>query len=160
PADRDLIRNADAIVTASSLTSYSQLTAEGGIETVTPLSVFQVIKGMNVAGVINVVEPGGAWGNMATALAGVPQFTPGEQVMLFLKHTGSGRWAVEDLVLGKFRFVTDTRDRQLLLRDADEIVGWDTQLRPYREQTRAAIPFLRFVRSEAMGITSSEQYFV
>ena len=160
PPDRDLVHRADAIVIGSPLASYSQPTAEGGIETVTPFSVSEVVSGMNVAGVINVVEPGGTWGDRSMAFAGVPQFTPGERMMLFLKHTGAARWAVEELVLGKFRFATDVRDRQLLVRDADEIVGWDPQLRVYREPTRAAAPFLRFVRSEAMGITSSEQYFV
>src|SRR5258706_10325717 len=62
PADRDLIRRADAIVIGSPLTSYSQLTAEGGIETVTSFSVSEVIGGMNVAGAIDIVEPGGTYG--------------------------------------------------------------------------------------------------
>ena len=160
PADRDLVRHADAIVIGSPLTSHTQLTRDGGIETATAFSVEEVIKGMNPTGLIDVVEPGGTYGNVTTAIAGVPRFVAGERVMLFLMRTGSDRWAVEELVLGKFRFATDVRNRDLLLRDADEIVGWDPQLQTYRERTRAAAPFLRFVRSEARGISSSEQYFL
>ena len=160
PVDRDLVHRADAIVIGSPLSSYARLTAEGGIETVTTFSVSEVISGMSGDGLINIVEPGGTYGSVSTVIAGVPQFMPGERLMLFLKRTGSDRWAVEELVLGKFRFTTDTRSRELLVRDAEEIVGWNNELRRYQEQTRAAAPFLRFVRSEARGVTSSEDYFV
>lgn len=160
PADRDLVHSADAIVLGSPLTSYSRLTAEGGIETVTPFSVAEIINGAGVNGVIDIVEPGGTYDNKMTAIAGVPQFVPGERLMLFLKRTGRDRWAVEELILGKFRFATDTRNRELLVRDAEEIVGWDPQLRPYRERVRAAAPFLQFVRNEAHGMKTTGDYFV
>jgi hypothetical protein len=160
PADRELIRHADAIVLGSALTSFSQMNAEGGIETVTSFSVTEVIRGTSINGVINIVEPGGIYGDTVNIIAGVPQFAPGDQLLLFLKRTGSDRWAVEELVLGKYRFGSDIRDRNLLSRDADEITGWDAQLRPYSERPRAAAPFLQFVRNEARGVKSAEDYFV
>jgi hypothetical protein len=160
PSDRDLIHKADAIVLGSALTSFTQINAEGGIETVTPFSVTDVIRGSQVSSVIDIVEPGGTYHDMTTIIAGVPQFSPGQRLLLFLKSTAAGRWAVEELVLGKFRFRNDVAGRSLLLRDTDEIVGWDAKLRPYSDRARDADSFLQFVRNEARGITSDENYFV
>ncbi|MGH7488155.1 MAG: hypothetical protein ACREMY_21545, partial [bacterium] len=160
PADRDLVHHADAIVVGSPLTSYSQFNAEGGIETVTSFSITEVIKGISISRVIDIVEPGGNYAGRATVIAGVPQFFSGERLMLFLKKTDTGHFAVEELVLGKFRFASDIRDRRLLVRDAEDIQGWDSQLRPYHERLRAADSFLQFVRNESKGIPSVEDYFV
>ena len=160
PSDRDLIHRADAIVVGSALTSFSRLNAVGGIETVTPFSITEVIRGSQVSSVIDVVEPGGTFGDKSTMIAGVPQFSPGQRLLLLLKRTDSAGWAVEELVLGKFRFGSDVRGRSLLLRDAEEIVGWDPQLRHYSERTRAAAPFLDFVRHEAQGTRSGDDYFI
>lgn len=160
PSDRQLIHHADAIVLGSALTSFSRLNEDDGIETVTPFSVTEVIRGSQVASVIEVVEPGGTYRDRATIIAGVPQFSPGQRMLLFLKRRDSGGWVVEELVLGKFRFGSDARGRNLLLRDAEEIVGWDSQLRRYSERTRVAASFLDFVRNEAQGIRSAEDYFV
>jgi hypothetical protein len=159
PPDRDLIRRADAIVIGSPLSSYSQLNALGGIETVTTISVSSTLRGVAWS-TIDVVEPGGAYNDRYSIIAGVPQFSAGERLLLFLRRTGPNRWAVEELVLGKFRFATDTRGRELLVRDAGEITALDSQLRPYGEPVRAAAPFLRFVRNEAVGVHDLEDYFV
>src|SRR5438874_7841456 len=158
PADRDLIHRADAIVLASPLSSYTQLSDAGSVETVTVMSITEVLRG-DVPGVISIVEPGGTYRDVSTLIAGVPQYSPGDKLMLFLRRTGADRWAVEELVLGKFRFATDNRGRELLVRDAEEIAGWDTKLRPYLEPVRAAALFLRFVGNEARGVRDAEDYF-
>src|SRR6266540_4664446 len=82
PPDRDLIRRADAIVVGSALTSYAQTTDEGGIETVTPFSVTEVIKGDIAAPTIDVVEPGGVLDGRATIIAGIPRFQEGAKLLL------------------------------------------------------------------------------
>jgi hypothetical protein len=160
PPDREMIRRADAIVVGSALTSYTQLTPQGGVETVTPFSVSRVINGAGVPSVLNVVEPGGSYRDVHMLIAGVPRFNEGDRMLLFLKRTGMDRWAVAELVLGKFRYATDSRARELLVRDADEIAGWDTQGQPYREPLRLAAPFLRFVGNESHGVRDAEDYFV
>jgi hypothetical protein len=158
PSDRELIRRADAIVIGSALSSYPQLNTSGGIETVTVLSIEETIKG-TAAGTINIVEPGGELGKRATVVAGVPRFEEGKRVLLFLARTGTDRWAVTQLVLGKFSYESDVSGRRLLVRDEAEITGWDGDLKPYRERRRVAESFLEFVRAEAEARMAPADYF-
>lgn len=159
PSDHDMVRRAHAIVIASALTSYTQLNDDGGIETVTPMSVEEVIKGSRLGSTLTVAEPGGEYDGRATVIPGVPRFEPGRRMLLFLSYIGQDRWAVTELVLGKFTFESDSVGQRLLVRDEDEIVGWDPDLRIHREPHRRADRFLRFVRSEAGGGTGVGDYF-
>ena len=83
-----------------------------------------------------------------------------ERCLLLLAYVGAERWAVTDLVLGKFRFADDRAGQRLLVRDEDEIIGWDPNLKPHLEPRRAAEPFLNFIRTEAAGRSGNEDYFV
>lgn len=157
PADRDFIHRADAIIIGTPLISYSQPGTSAAIETVTSISVEEIIKGSRLGDTIDVVEPGGVFGDQAMQITGVPEFTPGERVLLFLNRTPDNRWAATDLVLGKFAFRTSGPDT-LLQRDEAEIVGWDADLTPHREPRRAAAPFLQFVRDEARGRRPQANY--
>jgi hypothetical protein len=157
PPDRDLVRRTDAIVIGSALVSYSQLNASGGIETVTSISVESVIKGSRLGDTINVVEPGGVFGNRATIISGVPRFTEGQRMLLFLNRTGADHWSATELVLGKFTFATEG-PQTLLVRDEDEIVGWDPDLKQHRESRRDAARFLQFVRDEVGGRVPRANY--
>ncbi|MGZ7041790.1 MAG: hypothetical protein ACXVH7_08375, partial [Thermoanaerobaculia bacterium] len=116
PTDRDLIHRTDAIVIGSALVSYTQPTPRGGIETVTSVSIEEVVKGKVTGDTINVVEPGGVFGERAQIISGVPRFIDGQRVVLFLKQTGRDRWSATELVLGKFTFATEGPET-LLLRD-------------------------------------------
>jgi hypothetical protein len=158
PNDRDLIRRADAIVIGSALSSYTRLTLQSTIETVTVLSIEETLKG-DAAGAINVVEPGGQFGRRATLLAGVPRFENGKRMLLLLTRTGDDRWAVSELVLGKFRFEDDINGQPLLVRDEVEIAGWDPDLQVHREQHRLAGRFLNFVRAEARAQMAPADYW-
>jgi len=161
PPDRELVQRADAIVIGTAVMSYGQFTKDGGIETVTKISVEDVIKGAVPSESINVVEPGGAVGNIASVIAGSPRFEEGRRFLLFLKKTGADRWSVTDLVLGKFSFTTDTSGQhRLLARDASEIVGWDPDLKEHREHVREAEKFLQFIRAEVAARPASEDYFL
>lgn len=161
PADRDMIRRARAIVVASPTNSYTQITPLGGIETVTAFSVEEVIKGMPaLVGTIEVHEPGGELDGRATVIAGVPQFEPGEPVILFLSRTPQQTWAVTDLVLGAFHLMSDRGGRHVAVRDEGDVVGWDTNGLPHLERRRSAELFLEFLRTEARGGMGVENYFV
>ena len=160
PPDRELVQRADAIVIGTAVLSFGQFTKEGGIETVTKLSVEDVIKGAP-SDTLNVVEPGGVVGNVASYIAGSPRFEDGQRLLLFLKKTGEDRWSVTDLVLGKFTFTTDASGQHpLLARDAEEIVGWDPDLKAHREHARAAEKFLQFIRAAVASRPASEDYFL
>jgi len=160
PEDREMVRRADIIVVATAGPSHARLNDDGGIETVTPITVAEVIKGGSIPSTLTIVEPGGHVGEMFTVIPGSPRMADGERDLLFLKQTGPARWSIAELVLGKFTFVTDRTGRRLLARDADEIIGWDPNLTPHAERPRDAERFLRFVRSEASGIPAGGDYFV
>src|SRR4051794_14129458 len=70
PTDRDLIRRAAAIVIATPLSSYTQLTDEGGVETVTPVRIEEVLKGEELGDLLTVVEPGGEYHGRSTIISG------------------------------------------------------------------------------------------
>lgn len=160
PTDRDMVRRADAIVIGSVLTSYPQFNDHLGVETVTPFSIQEVIKGRVSSPIIDIIEPGGVLEDRFTIIPGVPRLEPGERLVLFLTRRPSGDWAVTDLVLGKFELATDMDARRLLVRQEQDIVGWDPQLNIYRERRRLADEFLQFVREEARGKRGREDYFV
>src|SRR5438105_41799 len=159
PTDRDLIHRADAVIVGSALASSPRMNAEGGIETVTPISVEEVIFGSGIKETINVVEPGGDLGDRASIIAGVPRFVAGQRMLLLLSRTGADRWAVSELVLGKFSFDNDGPE-PLLVRDEAEIVGWDPDRKVHREQRRSAERFLQFVRDELHGRMPAANYFI
>lgn len=159
PDDRDLPKRADGIVVGTVLDSYAQWSAEGSIETLTVFSIGEVIKG-NVSPTINIVEPGGSIDGVTVIIAGVPHFAAGEKALLFLRRTGTDRWAVADLAVGKFTAVGDGSER-LLQRDADGIVGWDSHLQPFVDRPRDEARFLAFVRAVTAGQRDAvADYFV
>jgi hypothetical protein len=141
------------------MASYSQPGTDAAVETVTPMLIEETIKG-HFNSTINVVEPGGTYGGVSMVLAGVPRFETGQRMLLFVASTGKDRWAVTDLVLGKFTFVDGENGQRLLVRDEDEIVGWDPNLQPHVETHRAADRFLQFVRTEARGGMAPVDYAV
>jgi hypothetical protein len=159
PPDRELIRRADAIVIAIPLASYTQLNDEGGIETITPIRVEEVLKGEGIADALTVVEPGGEYHGRAEIIPGIPRFNASERLLLFLSRVGPERWAVTEIVLGKYAFRSG-RGTMLLLRDTNDIAGWDPDLTPHRERTRDAERFLQFIRTESRGGMGKEDYFV
>lgn len=158
PTDRDLVRRAHGIVIATALPSYSRAGSDTAVETVTPMQIEETIKG-RFGSTIDVVEPGGTYGGTSMVIAGVPQFETGQRMLLFLANTGKDRWAVTELVLGKFTFSKADNGEQLLVRDEDEIVGWDPNLQPHVEGRRSADRFLRFVRAETAGGMVPIDYF-
>jgi hypothetical protein len=157
PSDRDLLHRSELIVVATAINSYSQRSPMGGIETVTPMSIEEVIKGKAPAR-LNIYEPGGELNGMVTVIPGVPRFESGQRALLLLRETGPDRYSVTELVLGKFRFARDLTGRDVLVRDEDEIVGWDPSGQVHREGRRDAGKFLQFVRDEARGVRAEQNY--
>src|SRR5258708_16867290 len=159
PSDREMVNLSDAVIVASALGSYVQRTPAGGIETVTTFSIEEVMKGSS-GPELEVHEPGGALADSATIIPGVPRCQEGQRVLLFLLRTPQKTWAVTNLVLGKFTFLTDTAGRRLPVRDEGEINGWDPDGTPHSEPQRSADRFLSFVRAEAHGQPGNKDYFV
>src|SRR5438132_5598052 len=148
PSDEVLVRASKAIVIATAGESYSRWAAGGWIETVTSMRVEEAIKGPISRGdAIDVTELGGMIGEIGYVVPGSPQYSSGERVLLFLETNDRGEWVSKNMVVGKFTF-----NRGRLLRDDEELIGWDAQTgAPYREPERDEARFLHFVREIAAG---------
>jgi hypothetical protein len=160
PADRVLVDQSHAIVIATVIGSHVRSTEQSGIETVTSVRVEETIKGASIDDVIDIVEPGGKYGDTLKVIGGVPTFEPGERLLLMLMTRPDGEPAVLDLALGKFAFDHDVYGQSVLVRDEGEIVGWDPQFRPYVEKRRAADAFVAFVRQQVSGAAPSADYYI
>jgi hypothetical protein len=159
PDDRELVGKAQAIVTGDVVAAHVRETADG-FETVYTLRVASVLKGAVDATDLEVVSPGGSDGHRFTIVQGTAHFKTGEHVLLFLtKHRGN--WTTTDWTLGKFRFLTSTGGQSLLVRDAEDIVGFDRQMRPHTEKIRREAEFLHFIQETVRGRqVASESYLV
>jgi hypothetical protein len=136
PTDDELVRKADAIVIGTVEGSYVQENDE--IETVYEIRVDRAMKGgVRTDELLRVVSPGGfVPGRGGVLVPAAAHFEQGDRVLLFL--TNEGRWRVTDMTLGKFRFVTSTAGERLLVRDLEDVVGWDHAGRVHRENVRRA----------------------
>jgi Matrixin. len=161
PSDRALVTASKAIVVATAGESHGRWAPGGWIETVTELRVDEAIKGpVNAGETIHVTELGGMAGEIGYVVAGSPKYALGERVLLFLETNDRGEWVSKNMVVGKFAPSEDVRGRRLLVRDGEEIVGWDGDGTSHREPVREEEAFLRFVRATAQGSEAKDDYIV
>ena len=90
PTDRFEIERSSAIIVGRVLSSHVERSPQFGIETVTEVVLEQGLKG-NVGTVVQIHEPGGVLGDEARLIPGVPDFTDGDRVLLFLYQRRNGR---------------------------------------------------------------------
>jgi hypothetical protein len=157
PDDLQFFHHADGVAIGSPLTSYTRLTDSGNVQTVTTFSIEEVVKGPIVDSTIDVIEPGGVFQTRTTVIPGAPRFQDGDRYLLFLTRS-AGEWHVRDLALGKFAFRTDANGKDILVRDEDEIVGWNPDGSVHVEPHRSASLFLAYLRRVARGETPIPSY--
>src|ERR1051325_8453759 len=116
PADRTEIDRSTAIIVGHVVSSRVENSTRFGIETITDVVVEESIKGQTDA-LIEIREPGGELNGEALLIPGVPEFAPGERVLLMLHQRDDGSYVVNDLQLGSFRFVGN----DLVVRNEGEI---------------------------------------
>jgi hypothetical protein len=161
PSDRALVTASKAIVVATAGESHSRWAPGGWIETVTELRVDEAIKGPIAIGeTICVTELGGIVGEIGYVVAGSPRYASGQRVLLFLETNDRGEWAAKNMAVGKFDRAEDLHGRWLLVRDAEEISGWEEDGTTHREPMRLEEAFLGFVRATAQGREAGDDYIV
>ncbi|MFY9609109.1 MAG: putative Ig domain-containing protein [Blastocatellia bacterium] len=108
PSDDELIIGARAIVRGKVLSLSCQLDPEQDrIFTYITLRVLEVLKGQIVERKIVLKEEGGRLGMRGSIVFGTPQFSLGEEVLLYLDTWRDGSLRVHQMLLGKFVVLTD-----------------------------------------------------
>lgn len=159
PEDAELAENSAGIIIGVVVGSTAQAGDEG-IETVYDVRVERSIKGsFSRDSIVKVTSSGGQLESRFTLVPGSAHFAKDDKVLLFLmRHKGT--WTPTSMTLGKFRFVTSTGGQSLLVRDAEDIVGFDKQMRTHVEKVRREKEFLRFLEETVRGQKPEQDYFV
>ena len=117
--DHDLIHQSVAIVMGQieTIESFSDL-QENQIYTHITLTIDDVLKGDVSATELTIKQPGGAVGDTHTWIFGSPEFTIGEQVLLFLTNNDDGTLRVAHFYQGKFSIMWDeVRGQKMVSRN-------------------------------------------
>lgn len=157
PSDGNLVNRAGTIIVGKAVTSYTQRSERGAIETVTTIDVEEVLKGRLAEKSIKVHEPGGKYGDVIEVVVASPRFRDGERVLLLVNQVKPGRWVVSELALGKFTLARDRTGRAVALRQEEEIHGWTVDGAPHAERRRDAAKFMDFIRAVAAGQEVDEE---
>lgn len=159
PADEELVARSAAILTGTVEGSFVQANGSA-IETINEIRVERAIKGTARAGtLVRVVTMGGVLEDRGLIVPGEATYRHGERVLVFLENH-DGRWRTVDLTLGRFRFVTSTSGQRVLVRDMEDVVGWDQAGLPHNERIRREEGFLRFVEEQSRGRKAPQDYMV
>ena len=159
PDDEELIAKSMAIAIGTVEGSYVQET-EGIIETVYEIRIEQSLKALTHSNdLVRVVSPGGVIGDRGLHVEAAAHFHQGDRVLLFLTRH-KGHWTTTDLTLGKFRFVTSTTGEELLVRDMEDVVGWDRRGQVHEEKVRRRDGFLKFINERINGGVAKADYLV
>jgi hypothetical protein len=159
PTDAELAEKSAGIVIGVIVDSRPVEGGNGRISTVYDLRIERAIKGSFAKdSVVEITSPGGQLEKRWTMVSGSAHFAKDDKVLLFLvRHKGT--WTPADMTLGKFRFVTSTGGQSLLVRDAEDIVGFDKQMRTHVEKVRREQEFLQFLEETAGGREAVAEYF-
>lgn len=159
PTDDEMVVKSAAIVIGTAEGSFVRETGSE-IETIYEIRVDRAIKGGVRAGeLVRVVTPGGIIGDRGVIVPAAARFSQGERVLLFLTRDGD-EWQSTDMTLGKFRFATSTAGARLLVRDMEDVVGWDHAGRLHHEKVRREAGFLRFIEERVRGRAARQDYVV
>lgn len=160
PTDDELVSKSDAIVLGIVEGSYVQK-AGGTIETVYEVRAARRLKGAGKQSeLIRVVSMGGVIGERGLLVPGEAHYRQGERVLIFLSLDERGRWRTTDMTLGRFKAMTSTAGARVLVRDMEDVVGWDRAGQRHREKIRKEEGFLRFIEERVRGRKGEVDYIV
>lgn len=153
PKDAELIDAADAIVIGTITQMNGEFIAGGDIATTLEIDVTTVLKGpIAPATKIRISELGGTVGSQIMGVSAAPKYWRRNQALIFLERKADGTWRTWGSALGKFDFVNDRFNRDLIVRWANEedMSLWSPDGHPVDERLRDAQGFLDFIRTRAL----------
>lgn len=160
PKDEELLLKSMAVAIGTVEGSYVQ-EANGTIETIHEIRLERGFKGaVKKDELLRVVTLGGVIGQRGVLVPGEAQFRQGERVLVFLNRDEKGRWRTTDLTLGRFEFVTSTKGERMLVREMEDVVGWDHSGKVHKEKVRRESGFLQFIEARANNRAAKTDYVV
>ncbi|MEY4168038.1 MAG: hypothetical protein RIR52_1862, partial [Acidobacteriota bacterium] len=123
PSDEEMVIGSRAIIRGTVISSLSSYDPRyRSVFTYTILRLTKTFKGdvtPDAAGEIVIKEPGGIAGNIGSEIFGIPQFKPGEDVLLYLDTWPDGSLRVYQWFLGKYMItVNPLTGRELISRES------------------------------------------
>ncbi len=153
PDDAELVQKSDGIVIGVVVSARSAEVEKGSIETFYEVALDQVLKGPFAPRTnIEIHSPGGVVDGRFTIVESAAHFRIGDEVLLFLTPHRGG-WTPTDLTLGKFRFDVTSGGYSVVVRDAEDIAGWDRDGKVHKEKIRLDTEFIQFIRETVAGRT-------
>jgi Dual-action HEIGH metallo-peptidase len=148
PKDVELIDAADIIVIGRVTQMNGEFLLDGDIATMVDIEVESVLKGTVPSSMkMRIGELGGVVGSAAMGVSASPRYWRRNRALIFIEKTSDGMrtWGS---ALGKFDFVNDRFERDLLVRWAaeNEISLWSNDGHPVDDKLRDAQGFLDFIR--------------
>jgi hypothetical protein len=95
---------------------WTETDAQGEVWTRAQVRVDRAYKGDAAVKVIVVDQLGGEFGGVRSMVPGAARFSPGEEVVLFVDKTSSGRHMVLGMATGKWTVVLDPYTRQPIVQ--------------------------------------------
>lgn len=152
PADRDLIKAADAIVVATASSSHSELTAAGRLVTIAELRVEEPLKGAVTRGaVLRLTELGGTVGQTTLNVSGAARYADGERYIVFVGTNARGELTTAGLAIGEFVIGTDLYGRAV----AQRVIADGTASSTVRD----AGAFIEYIRAVVAGQSGRDDYW-
>lgn len=111
----EMTEQSSAIVFGRCIEVKAVRTADGAIVTENVFDAQEYYKG-DLGSRFTITEPGGQVGNMIAEVSGAPRFTAGEEAVLFVWTSRSGRHQVIGFSQGRLRARRDAQTGEVLLR--------------------------------------------
>lgn len=138
------LAQAAPVIVRARCTGTSVVYAGGEIWTLTSLDVEEVWRGVAPAQ-ITVRLLGGRWGDITSHVSGVPQFQPGEDVVLFLAPASRGEFSVVSWEQGTFRIRRGgSGGKSYVTQDTASFATFDPGTRTFRAIGIRDMPIDRF----------------
>jgi hypothetical protein len=132
----ELARQADTIVRGRVQKVSNQQTADrSNMSTHIEVSVIEQWKGRKLTSLV-LNQPGGSAGGITQAVPGLPHFSPGEEVILFLEQMENGYFQTVGGSQGKLLVQTDPQTRKEFTQD---LTGKSQSLEDFLNHLRAAL---------------------
>ena len=141
----DMVSQSDVIAIGSCVETQS-VWVDKSLVTLATVAVNETLKGDESTTNLTVALPGGADANRKIPIAmnypGAPRITPGEDVLLFLTHTGevAGSYTVAGFSQGKFSIVKDEDGELMVSRDLRKLSLEDNRGNGFRRGPNSLTP--------------------